>query len=78
MIVSPDYSQYTINELIDAYQWVSRTEYPQRTANIQKEIIARCPHWQSPTEKDLTTLATQSKLQRLGVINEFVGFYNIE
>ncbi len=51
----PDYSEYSLEELYDAYSHVDRNEYPERAQQIKEEIDKRQAVHEDPKQKTEVT-----------------------
>ena len=66
MGVKPIYSQYTLNELIEAYEWINREKYPDRVEEIKKLILNYRPNWDAPSAEDEKEIDIRYRLERAG------------
>ena len=46
IITEPDYSAYTLRQLLDARRWFDAELYPDREGWLEEEIQKRCAHFQ--------------------------------
>ena len=66
MSVIPIYNQYSLNELIEAYEWIDRDKYPDRVEEIKKYILKFRPNWDVPLASDEIEIALRYRLERAG------------
>lgn len=66
MRIGPIYSQYTLNELIEAYEWINRDEYPDRVEEIKKYVLKFRPNWDAPLAEDELEIGLRYRLERAG------------
>ncbi len=66
MSTGPDYTLYTLNELIEAYEWINREKYPDRVEEIKKYILKYRPNWDAPLADDETEIGLRYRLERMG------------
>ncbi len=66
MGVKPIYSQYTLDELIEAYEWINRDKHPDRVEEIKKYVLKFRPNWDAPSAENEIEIGLKYRLERAG------------
>jgi len=69
MTPEPDYSIYTLRQLLETRQWFDADGYSRRIARLEEEIQKRCAHLQGETSrKGSTTRGSGGRYRHYGLI----------
>ncbi|HEU4340905.1 MAG TPA: hypothetical protein VFU31_04980 [Candidatus Binatia bacterium] len=51
-IAEPDYSSYSLPQLLEARQWIEARQYPDRENRLELEIRKRCDHFREVADSN--------------------------
>ena len=75
MSAEPDYSIYTLQQLLKARRYFDAHHYPNREKSLEEEIQKRCAHFREPTKrKGSVASATSGNRYRLYGLMAGVSF----